>query len=70
MYKTSSSNISSVGYSKENKILKVIFSNGGCYIYFGIPEFVWKELCEAQSKGKYLRENITRNKTIKYMKLN
>lgn len=70
MYKTSSSNVSSIGYNEENKILKVIFSGGGSYVYFGIPKFVWTELCEAQSKGKYLQENITRNKTIKYIKLN
>ena len=69
MYKTSSSNVHSIGYDNNNHILKVIFHGGGTYIYLGVPEFLWKELISCESKGKYLQENITRNKKYQYLKL-
>ena len=69
MYKTNSSNVHSIGYDNKNHILKVIFQGGGTYIYLGVPEFLWTELINSESKGKYLQENIIRNKKYQYLKL-
>ena len=52
MISVSSSNLDSVGY--ENSTLYVRFKNGSLYSYSGVPEYVYKELMNASSKGHYL----------------
>lgn len=70
MYKVVSSNISYLGYDKDFKILKVIFNNNSSYAYFGVPEIIWLELVNAESKGKYLTENVVKKKeTYQFIKL-
>ena len=64
MYKIVSSNISFIGYSEEYKILKVIFTTGATYIYFGVPEVIWKELLNTESKGKFLNESVIKRKDL------
>lgn len=49
----SSSNIASVGYDPENRILEIEFHNGSIYQYFNISESVYKGLMNADSHGKY-----------------
>lgn len=51
-----SSNISSVGY--ERGTLYVSFHSGSTYSYSGVPQYVYKELLNASSKGKYFAANI------------
>ena len=38
--------------------LKVIFTNGREYLYEGVPANVYEEFLLADSKGKFLNENI------------
>lgn len=53
-----SSNLASIGYDAENKILEVEFNHGGVYQYFGVPENVYEELMNASSHGQYFDRNI------------
>ena len=57
----SSSNIRSVGYDAENKILEVAFSSGGVYQYFNVPEHRYSRLMSSFSKGSYLADHIRNN---------
>lgn len=58
MIQVSSSNISAVGYDKENQITYVRFLNGSTYIYKGVPEFEFENLKNAPSIGSYLNRNF------------
>lgn len=53
-----SSNIHSVGYDKKENILQVQFLNGGIYEYYGVPENIFNELMNAESKGKFANRHI------------
>ena len=46
-----SSNLSSAGY--ENGNLYITFHGNRTYVYFDVPEYVYTELLNAESKGKY-----------------
>ena len=39
-------------------VLTLCFKSGHVYRYFGVPEYVFHELCIAPSAGHYFRENI------------
>lgn len=54
----SSTNISSIGYSVENKILEVEFVNGYLYEYYYVPEYEYIQLMQASSCGRYFNMNI------------
>ncbi len=58
MMKVKSSNIHSIGYDKIENILQVQFLHGTIYEYFKVPESVFNELMNAESKGKYATKNI------------
>ncbi|MDO9579555.1 MAG: KTSC domain-containing protein [Bacteroidales bacterium] len=53
-----SSNLASVGYDADNKILEIEFNHGGVYQYFDVPQDVYDELMDADSYGKYFVHNI------------
>ena len=53
-----SSNLASVGYDTDNKILEIEFNHGGVYQYFDVPQDVYDELMNADSHGKYFVHNI------------
>jgi hypothetical protein len=53
-----SSNIHSIGYDREAKVLQVEFLNGSVYQYCNVPEFVYQELMQASSKGKFFNSKI------------
>jgi len=48
-----SSNIHSVGYDNKNMILQIQFLKGGVYEYYEVPEYIFKELINAESKGRF-----------------
>ena len=48
-----SSNIKSIGYDSNSKILEVEFTNMSVYRYYEVPEDVYEELMAAESKGSY-----------------
>jgi len=53
-----SSNIRSVGYDPETRILEVEFHTGGIYQYSGVPETIFQGLMRAVSKGSYFHDHI------------
>ena len=48
-----SSNLKSVGYDSEAKILEIEFHDGGIYQYLDVPADIHQGLISAPSKGKY-----------------
>ncbi len=59
-----SSNIASVGYDVENKILEIEFHHGAVYQYFDVPKKVYEELMNSPSQGAYFMNEI--KSKIKY----
>lgn len=57
-----SSNIESIGYDSESQELHVRFlKSGETYVYYAVDEWVFNELMQSDSKGKYLNANIKPN---------
>lgn len=56
-----SSNISNTEYNTTNKTLKVIFNNGICYEYYGVPHQEYTRFRLAESQGSYFSKNIAKN---------
>lgn len=54
----SSSNIVSVGYNAEQKILEVEFKGGKIYQYLGVPSQIYEEMMNSDSKGTYLHRHV------------
>ena len=54
----SSSAISSVGYDRKEKTLELEFSSGGVYDYYEVPPKVYAALMSAESKGRFISEEI------------
>lgn len=54
----SSSNIESIGFDADTNTLAVEFIKGGTYEYSGVPEHLYDELMNADSKGGFLAKNI------------
>jgi len=48
--------LKSVGYDNQN--LFVEFGKGTVYVYYNVPQELYLELLNADSKGKYLNSNI------------
>ncbi len=57
----SSSNIASIGYDQKTQTLEVEFLKSGVYQYFDVPQAVYEEFIKAESKGKYLANQIKGN---------
>ena len=56
-----SSNIAALGYDAPSKTLQVNFKGGGRYQYQNVTPEMWAALNEAESKGKYLNNEIKPN---------
>lgn len=54
----SSSNLRSVGYDPETRVLEVEFHHGGVYQYFGVPASVYSSLMSVGSHGSYLHSHV------------
>lgn len=54
----SSSNIASVGYDGENRILEIEFHHGAVYQYFEVPKEMYEGLMNAGSMGSYFMNEI------------
>ena len=54
----SSSNIKSIGFDEEKKVLEVEFNNGSVYQFLGVEPVVLSNLMTAESKGSFFHENI------------
>jgi hypothetical protein len=53
-----SSHISAIQHSDETETLRVEYSNGEAYNYFGVPAEVADKIEKAESKGKALHEFV------------
>lgn len=54
-----SSSISSVGFDPESQVLEVEFRRGGrVFRFFDVPEFMFKGLMLARSKGQFVATRI------------
>ena len=54
----SSSNLASVGYDPELRILEVEFLNRSVYQYLNVPGYVYSGLMSASSHGSYLDSHV------------
>lgn len=57
-----SSNIHSIGYSAELKIIQVQFLSGSVYEYYDVPVNEYEAFLKADSKGKFLNRNLHKYK--------
>ncbi len=64
-----SSNINCLWYSKSKQELVVEYMGGSQYRYNNISEIEWQELCNSDSKGKFINESI-KSKPYQRMMLN
>ena len=56
--KVDSSAIYKIGYNFSQKILHIEFTNRKIYVYYDVPQNVYKEFKKAPSKGRYFNSNI------------
>ena len=56
MIPVDSSNLEAVGY--ESGTLYISFHHGGTYCYYDVPEYIYRDLMQADSHGKYFHANI------------
>lgn len=57
-YAVASSNIRSVGFDPQTQTLEVEFLNGTVYQYYGVPEHMYQQIMQEQSKGRFLNTYI------------
>lgn len=48
----------SVGYDQKNQVLEIEFQSGMIYQYLDIPAAIYRELWDAESKGRYFNSEI------------
>lgn len=53
-----SSNLHSVGYDADRKLLEIQFNGGEVYEYYQVPPETYESLMKADSKGRYHHQNI------------
>jgi lysyl-tRNA synthetase class 2 len=53
-----SSSIASLGYAAVQRVLDIEFRRGAVYRFFDVPEKVFSELLDAQSKGLFFNARI------------
>jgi hypothetical protein len=53
-----SSSLASVGYDSEGSMLEVEFRDGRVYRHAGVPDFLFRGLMLARSKGKFFNTRI------------
>ena len=52
--------LKSVGYDRESRTLELEFTSGTLYHYFDVPEFTFRALMHAKSKGRFFQTSIDR----------
>lgn len=53
-----SSTVLSVGYDLPSETLEVEFKSGGLYQYYNVPEAIYQQFMQSDSKGKFLHVYI------------
>ena len=54
----SSSHIGSIGYDSGSETLEVEFLDGAIYHYYNVPENMYEEFLNSDSKGRFLNTYI------------
>ena len=54
----SSSNIEEATYEPEVQNLTITFTGGRTYVYFNVPQSVYRQLTLASSVGQFVRRNV------------
>lgn len=68
MHYVDSSNVEAIGYDPDTQQLHVRFvKSGETYVYYDVEEWVFQEFMQADSKGKYLNNQI--KERFQYSKL-
>ena len=62
-----SSNVAEIGYDPDSMILEVLFHNDSLYHYFDVPEVLFRAFVRADSKGRFLHQQIKNN--YRYMRV-
>jgi hypothetical protein len=65
MIPVKSSNVESMGYDISTFILRIKFLSGRLYEYSNVPLAVFHGLQAAESKGKYVNQNIVKKYAYK-----
>jgi hypothetical protein len=52
-----SSNVNAIGYDADGQELWVEFKSG-TYVYLGVPEFMWEQLRDNDSKGSFVNTQV------------
>jgi len=47
-----------VDYNKSMRELQIAFTSGKTYVYFDVPQSVFRDLLKAGSKGSFFLDNI------------
>lgn len=58
MHYVDSSNVEAIGYDSDSQELHVQFLKSGTYVYYDVEEWVFQEFMQADSKGRYINNNI------------
>lgn len=53
-----SSNVKAAGYDAEAQALHIQFGNGATYRYSGVPKDVYDDLCQCESIGRFVANNL------------
>ena len=53
-----STNVASIGYSRQLHALEIEFARGAIYRFFGVQPRVYRDFMAAESKGHFIAENI------------
>lgn len=56
--RVASSSIAEIGYAPRERVLEVLFRNGGLYRYFEVPPAVHRALLQADSIGRYMNRRV------------
>lgn len=56
--KVESSNLKSVGYEEDSQTLEIEFNTGAVYQYTAVPKWVFEDLMDAESVGRYFHQHI------------
>jgi len=63
MHYVASSNVEAIGYDPDARDLHVRFLSSGHYVYRDVPEYVYRDLLNAPSKGSFINREIKKRYT-------
>lgn len=59
MHHVDSESIEAIGYDRDAQELHIRFlKSGETYVYYSVEEWVFDDILQTESKGRYLNENI------------